>query len=186
MHTYPTAATHSLPPLYAGPSHSLTASPLLPKRAISFSGQIPLNRQPLDTTSTNLRQHQQVLQSTQSTPNSPRLMPRRHSKPPPIPAKPSSIANTSSTASTSSAGSSNLLSNQKDTAQLNPASSLDGADAPWPHFSTLTDYLDVHQVNNYGQQVPEINWQERCLELQLELHRSKNQAGRIRDMLREK
>ena len=32
----------------------------------------------------------------------------------------------------------------------------------------------------------QINWQERCLELQLELHRSKNQAGRIRDMLREK
>lgn len=150
---------HSLPPLFAGPSHSLTASPLLPKRAISFSGQIPLNRQPMEPTSTTLRQHQQVLQSTQSTPNSPRLMPRRQSKPPPIPAKPSSIANTSSsTASTSSAGSSGLLSNQKDSTQLNPASSLDGADAPWPHFSTLTDYLDVHQVNNYGQQVPEVSY----------------------------
>uniref|UniRef100_A0A1B0G5X1 Uncharacterized protein n=1 Tax=Glossina morsitans morsitans TaxID=37546 RepID=A0A1B0G5X1_GLOMM len=35
-------------------------------------------------------------------------------------------------------------------------------------------------------QFVKINWQERCLELQLELHRSKNQAGRIRDMLREK
>jgi hypothetical protein len=32
----------------------------------------------------------------------------------------------------------------------------------------------------------QINWQERCLELQLELHRSRNQAGRVRDMLREK
>jgi hypothetical protein len=31
-----------------------------------------------------------------------------------------------------------------------------------------------------------INWQERCLELQLELHRFRHQAGRVRDMLREK
>lgn len=31
-----------------------------------------------------------------------------------------------------------------------------------------------------------INWQERCLELQLELHRSRAQATRTRDMLREK
>ncbi|XP_047507797.1 uncharacterized protein CG43867 isoform X10 [Pieris napi] len=30
------------------------------------------------------------------------------------------------------------------------------------------------------------NWQERCLELQLELHRSKHQATRVRDMLRDK
>ncbi|XP_023289839.1 uncharacterized protein CG43867 isoform X5 [Orussus abietinus] len=32
----------------------------------------------------------------------------------------------------------------------------------------------------------ELNWQERCLELQLELHRSRSQATRVRDMLREK
>ncbi|KAK9875687.1 hypothetical protein WA026_009483 [Henosepilachna vigintioctopunctata] len=31
-----------------------------------------------------------------------------------------------------------------------------------------------------------VNWQERCLELQLELHRSRAQATRSRDMLREK
>lgn len=31
-----------------------------------------------------------------------------------------------------------------------------------------------------------VNWQERCLELQLELHRSRAQATRTRDMLREK
>ncbi|CAH1104087.1 unnamed protein product [Psylliodes chrysocephalus] len=31
-----------------------------------------------------------------------------------------------------------------------------------------------------------VNWQERCLELQLELHRSRTQATRTRDMLREK
>lgn len=56
------------------------------------------------------------------------------------------------------------------------------------NFSALTDHLNVQQVNNYNQQkgFPEINWQERCLELQLELHRSKNQSERIRGMLRDK
>lgn len=34
--------------------------------------------------------------------------------------------------------------------------------------------------------LPQINWQERCLELQLELHRSKTQAGRFQNRLREK
>ncbi|XP_017852131.1 uncharacterized protein CG43867 isoform X3 [Drosophila busckii] len=46
--------------------------------------------------------------------------------------------------------------------------------------------LEQHLELNYAQTLPEINWQERCLELHLELHRSKNQAGRIRDMLRDK
>lgn len=32
----------------------------------------------------------------------------------------------------------------------------------------------------------QVNWQERCLELQLELHRSRSQATRVRDMLRDK
>lgn len=145
---------HSLPPLYPT-SQSLTASPLLTKRAISFSGQIPLTRQQMDNLNTaSHRQQQQVLQTAQSTPNSPRLMPRRQTKPPPIPAKPSSIPSTSSTTSSSS-----NATNQKEGGVgggLNPASSLDGADAPWPHFSTLTDYLDVHQVNNYGQPIPEV------------------------------
>lgn len=56
------------------------------------------------------------------------------------------------------------------------------------HFSALTEQLNVQQVNNYSNQsaIPEINWQERCLELQLELHRSKNQSERIRGMLRDK
>lgn len=56
------------------------------------------------------------------------------------------------------------------------------------NFAALTDHLNVQQVNNYNQQsgFPEINWQERCLELQLELHRSKNQSERIRGMLRDK
>lgn len=92
----------------------------------------------------------------------------------------------------------------------NPSLVALDSDAPWPPFCSLTDSLDVHQVNNYHQGLPEvscepkikttdgrlfgnyhrfqlqINWQERCLELQLELHRSRNQAGRVRDMLREK
>lgn len=54
-------------------------------------------------------------------------------------------------------------------------------------LSTLTDHLNVQQVNKYSQSgFPEINWQERCLELQLELHRSKSQSERIRGMLRDK
>ncbi|XP_058805864.1 uncharacterized protein CG43867 isoform X3 [Phymastichus coffea] len=40
--------------------------------------------------------------------------------------------------------------------------------------------------DGYANTVEELNWQERCLELQLELHRSRNQASRVRDMLREK
>ncbi|XP_031776947.1 uncharacterized protein CG43867 isoform X3 [Nasonia vitripennis] len=40
--------------------------------------------------------------------------------------------------------------------------------------------------DGYSNTVEELNWQERCLELQLELHRSRNQASRVRDMLREK
>ncbi|XP_034943606.1 uncharacterized protein CG43867 isoform X3 [Chelonus insularis] len=38
----------------------------------------------------------------------------------------------------------------------------------------------------YTTAVEKLNWQERCLELQLELHRSRSQATRVRDMLREK
>ncbi|KAK9307011.1 hypothetical protein QLX08_002604 [Tetragonisca angustula] len=40
--------------------------------------------------------------------------------------------------------------------------------------------------DGYSSAVEELNWQERCLELQLELHRSRSQATRVRDMLREK
>ncbi|XP_075157565.1 uncharacterized protein LOC142230826 [Haematobia irritans] len=167
---------HSLPPLYAT-SHSLNSSPLLAKRAISFSGNMPMSRQQMEcgsgTAAVGQRSHAAVA-AAQSTPNSPRLMPRRTQKPPPIPAKPTGNLSGSSGSS------------PKDPSQANTASSLDGSEASWPHLSALTEYLDVHQVNNYSQGVPEINWQERCLELQLELHRSKNQAGRIRDMLREK
>lgn len=63
----------------------------------------------------------------------------------------------------------------------NPSLLYDNAPSSWSHFSELTE-----QINNYQQEYSEINWQERCLELQLELHRSRNQAGRVRDMLKEK
>ncbi|XP_041981680.1 uncharacterized protein CG43867 isoform X2 [Aricia agestis] len=70
-----------------------------------------------------------------STPNSPRLLPRRAREPPPPPPRPF--------------------------ARLDPLGDLDaGAGA--------------------------VNWQERCLELQLELHRSRHQGARVRDMLRDK
>lgn len=104
-----------------------------------------------------------VLIGSRSTPNSPRLMPKRSRVPPAVPQRPNASA-----------------------VAPNPALAALDTEAPWPHFSTLTDHLDVHQVNNYNQGLPEINWQERCLELQLELHRSKSQAGRIRDMLGDK
>ncbi|XP_037726728.1 uncharacterized protein CG43867 isoform X4 [Drosophila subpulchrella] len=151
-------------------SQSVQGSPLLAKRATSFSGQIPL------------AQGRFATGGTASTPNSPRLLPRRIPPPPPIPAKPKQVKADQQPKD---------LPPRDSTATVqynaNPLlAALDAPDAPWPHFSTLTEHLDVHQVNNYGQALPEINWQERCLELQLELHRSKNQAGRIRDMLREK
>uniref|UniRef100_A0A182QI07 Uncharacterized protein n=1 Tax=Anopheles farauti TaxID=69004 RepID=A0A182QI07_9DIPT len=115
-----------------------------------------------------------IMMGSRSTPNSPRLMSRRNgsgAKPPPVPQKPSAayIANPSLVA-------------------------LD-CDAPWPPLGNLgPDALSLveghHHLggggSGYMHHQPEINWQERCLELQLELHRSRNQAGRVRDMLREK
>ena len=47
-------------------------------------------------------------------------------------------------------------------------------------------YGSSKSFDGYSNTVEELNWQERCLELQLELHRSRNQASRVRDMLREK
>ncbi|XP_058825886.1 uncharacterized protein CG43867 isoform X8 [Topomyia yanbarensis] len=115
-----------------------------------------------------------IVMGSRSTPNSPRLVARRgtgssgappagSNRPPMVPPR---VPNAAIIA--------------------NPSLVALDSDAPWPAFGSLTDNLDVHQVNNYQQGLPEINWQERCLELQLELHRSRNQAGRVRDMLREK
>ncbi|XP_026671234.1 uncharacterized protein LOC108627200 [Ceratina calcarata] len=47
-------------------------------------------------------------------------------------------------------------------------------------------YGSSKSFDGYSTAVEDLNWQERCLELQLELHRSRSQATRVRDMLREK
>lgn len=111
---------------------------------------------------------------SRSTPNSPRLMTRRSrthaAAPPPLAQRQPNAALIASPA----------------LSQFDGNSGGSSGDSSWQHFTSLTDHLDVHQVNNYSQGLPEINWQERCLELQLELHRSRNQAGRIRDMLHDK
>lgn len=97
-------------------------------------------------------------------------MPKRQRAPPAVPQRPSAA----------------MISNPA-LASASSSSAMDPDPSTWSsHFSSLTDHLDVRQVNNYSQGLPEINWQERCLELQLELHRSKSQASRIRDMLRDK
>lgn len=114
--------------------------------------------------------HQRIMMGSRSTPNSPRLMPKRQRAPPAVPQRPSAA----------------LIANPAMGATMDGGGGHGGDHQSWSHFSSLTDHLDVRQVNNYSQGLPEINWQERCLELQLELHRSKSQAGRIRDMLRDK
>ncbi|XP_076182685.1 uncharacterized protein CG43867 isoform X3 [Ptiloglossa arizonensis] len=52
--------------------------------------------------------------------------------------------------------------------------------------SSRPAYSASKSFDGYSTAVEELNWQERCLELQLELHRSRSQATRVRDMLREK
>ncbi|XP_032580924.1 uncharacterized protein CG43867 isoform X6 [Drosophila sechellia] len=196
LHTFPSPfyhhqvhhlQQHSQPPSLptqlgaARGSQSQQGSPLLAKRATSFSGQIPLAQGRFTAGGTAAASGATGLPA--STPNSPRLLPRRAPRPPPIPAKPNQVKADQQSKDAQARNSTTTTVQST----VNPVlAALDAPDAPWPHFSTLTEHLDVHQVNNYGQALPQINWQERCLELQLELHRSKNQAGRIRDMLREK
>lgn len=112
---------------------------------------------------TQQQQHHHHLQ-TRSTPNSPRLLAKRQQQRPIVPKKPSAayIANPNMCMYDASAASA------------------------WTQFSGLTENLDVRTLNNYQEDFPEINWQERCLELQLELHRSRNQVGKVRDMMKEK
>lgn len=116
-----------------------------------------------------------------SMPTSPRLMPKQaHFYKPPASPVHSINGDQSVTLASKSNGHSK---DAKGMVQFNNGGNSSG----W-HFSALTDHLNVQQVNNYNNQTgfPEINWQERCLELQLELHRSKNQSERIRGMLRDK
>lgn len=65
--------------------------------------------------------------------------------------------------------------------RLLPRRSRDGAGVP---SLAAFDVLDAGEGQACGGNG--VNWQERCLELQLELHRSRAQATRTRDMLREK
>lgn len=113
-----------------------------------------------------------------SMPNSPRLMPKHAHF----------LRSSASPARSITGPSAPSTANTNDSNQsIGNGSSGHGSAVGW-HFSALTDHLNVEQVNNYNNPngIPEINWQERCLELQLELHRSRNQGERIRGLLRDK
>ncbi|XP_015182968.1 PREDICTED: uncharacterized protein CG43867 isoform X2 [Polistes dominula] len=60
------------------------------------------------------------------------------------------------------------------------------ADSKKEKLETRPAYGSSKSFDGYSSAVEELNWQERCLELQLELHRSRNQTIKVRDMLREK
>lgn len=70
--------------------------------------------------------------------------------------------------------------------QLMP-SSVPPTPPPRPQPHSALDALDS-ELSWRSTSSPDagVNWQERCLELQLELHRSRSQATRVRDMLRDK
>ncbi|KAJ9584008.1 hypothetical protein L9F63_021651 [Diploptera punctata] len=115
--------------------------------------------------------------ATSSAPGSPRLLPRRSrlhmpggsASPPPPPPRPHASSSTAPPPLlTTSASSSYLL------------DLMDGEPPPGlpPQYH--------HWGEDLASAAGGINWQERCLELQLELHRFRHQAGRVRDMLREK
>ncbi|XP_035729836.1 uncharacterized protein CG43867-like isoform X2 [Vespa mandarinia] len=61
-----------------------------------------------------------------------------------------------------------------------------GADSKKEKLEGRPAYGSSKSFDGYSSTAEELNWQERCLELQLELHRSRSQATRVRDMLREK
>lgn len=69
---------------------------------------------------------------------------------------------------------------------MSPATSA--SDEPRERFDGRTTAYSSSKSFDAGfaATVENLNWQERCLELQLELHRSRSQATRVRDMLREK
>ncbi|XP_078038338.1 uncharacterized protein CG43867 isoform X4 [Augochlora pura] len=73
-----------------------------------------------------------------------------------------------------------FLEQQRSTAV--PASS----DAKKEKLESRPAYGSSKSFDGYSTAVEDLNWQERCLELQLELHRSRSQATRVRDMLRVK
>lgn len=75
--------------------------------------------------------------------------------------------------------------------RLLPRRARDAAPTPPPSAPMgAYDVLDAArrdlQASSDNSASGSINWQEKCLELQLELQRSRAQATRTRDMLREK
>lgn len=76
-----------------------------------------------------------LMMGSRSTPNSPRLLPKRSRMPPVLAPRPNAA----------------LI--------ANPALIALDNDAPWPPFSSSSDHLDVHQTNNYHQSLPpEVNF----------------------------
>lgn len=123
-----------------------------------------------------------------SMPTSPRLMPKQAHfyRPPASPIHTSNGSDGGAGDQQTMAQKSNGHSKDSNIMALLNGSGAGVSNSGW-HISALTEQLNMQQVNNYNNQpIPEINWQERCLELQLELHRSKNQSERIRGMLRDK
>lgn len=71
-----------------------------------------------------------LMMGSRSTPNSPRLLPKRSRMPPVLAPRPNAA----------------LI--------ANPALIALDNDAPWPPFNSSSDHLDVHQTNNYHQSLP--------------------------------
>ncbi|KAL6425104.1 hypothetical protein ACFW04_009414 [Cataglyphis niger] len=69
---------------------------------------------------------------------------------------------------------------------VDPRTTSGSVDVKREKLDVRPSYVTSKSFDGYSTTVEELNWQERCLELQLELHRSRSQATRVRDMLREK
>ncbi|XP_050459696.1 uncharacterized protein CG43867 isoform X6 [Cataglyphis hispanica] len=69
---------------------------------------------------------------------------------------------------------------------VDPRTTGGSVDVKREKLDVRPSYVTSKSFDGYSTTVEELNWQERCLELQLELHRSRSQATRVRDMLREK
>ncbi|XP_067214955.1 uncharacterized protein CG43867 isoform X5 [Linepithema humile] len=69
---------------------------------------------------------------------------------------------------------------------VDPRTAAGSVDVKRDKLDIRPSYSTSKSFDGYTTTVEELNWQERCLELQLELHRSRSQATRVRDMLREK
>jgi len=69
---------------------------------------------------------------------------------------------------------------------VDPRTAAGSVDLKREKLDIRPGYGSSKSFDGYTTTVEELRWQERCLELQLELHRSRSQATRVRDMLREK